>query len=236
MISSNFAYFLKSYLWTSSFTVKEMAKFTGIKSSRLDNLIKKDLPTPEEVQGLVKKLSLDKQMAWTAFFNSILMSFHQEPNVVLRDYQSFKKMLLNNRKNRKKLKHHSIPADECFVELLPETYSLNDMTLANKLKYGLKVKMDKKQKQLLAKDFKMTPNRLDKILKGDIPTIAEITEMYFNERFHPFADSVIRAYLSQVNQKLNLGYKIDFLKERSYMNLLDKIDCSVARTKRTKRK
>lgn len=234
MVSSQFSYFLKSYLWTASFTIKEVSKMTGLSPKRIEQILNNQLPNPEEVVTLINKLKLDKTLTWTAFFNSVLLDFHQEPNVVLRDYNNFKTMLLNNKKYRKQFKHNSIPSDEVWVDLLPEDFSLNDITLASKIKYGLHIKLDKKNKAILAKDFSLTLKRLDEIVRGQIPTEKELTNIYFSQKVHPFGDSVLRAYISQVNKKLKLGFKIDYLNERSYLNLLDKIDFKTNRTKKGK--
>lgn len=219
---SRFDYLLKSYCRNANYSPSQVAKFLGISTSILKKHMTYPLCVPEVnlVEKVIKKLCIPKSMAWESYFNTLFELFYAQSNLRVVDYSEYEKMIWANKKKRK---HGLIPSDEVFLSLM-DNYSLNGLTLADRLKTSadFSLKGDKKIKAI-AENYNISP-RLVKILqKNQVPSIKDFSKLLnsqpWNDRYF-----LIENYINSIIQIKKLNFKVLFADTNEKM-LLDQIYC-----------
>lgn len=222
LITQSLGYLLKSYCRESSFSVKEVAKISGLKESALRKWLDKNfLPEASEVLAFSKALKIPKVLVWEAYFNSVQLWDHKEPKYRLTSYSEKEALIKFNKTQRKQFNHKSLPWDEAY-EIFGKD-SLNHLSLGSLLSIdgdrGADKTLSAKEQ---SKKYKIPEERVKTIRKGAIPTVKELDKLISGVDMYD-AQARLKGFAAQVIKKYKLNLYLSEEWTTADLNLLDRI-------------
>jgi len=206
----SFGLFLRSFSRHALFSTDQLSHILNIDLEKI-RLWSKDqeLPEPEEVFVISKKLQLPPLLIWTAYFNSVLTKYGDTKEIRLIPLSEIKTLINSNHKYRKKIKGEFHPSEELsFIKRSPNPQKLgtymnttinlsimNDESVDEKTKKKIEIKY-------LAKKIGLSENRFRALLKNQPCSVAELGQIIDSEVFHPHF--LIRGFFSLIIFKFKL--------------------------------
>lgn len=205
---SRFDYLIKSYCRNANYSTSQVAKFLGISSSSLNKYLVYPLSIPEVelVEKVIKKLCIPESMVWESYFNSLFELFYAKSVLRLVNYSEYEKMILANKRKRKS---GSIPSDEVFLSLM-DKYSLNGLTLADRMKTSADLNLKGKEKiKAIAKNLTISPNLVTLLMGKKIVPIKDFTKFLQSQPWRE-RNFLIENYINSIIEIKKLKFKVLF--------------------------
>lgn len=181
----NFKQLVTHYLWSRSFTEKELSRLLGVKEKRIFEWKKGILPTPSEVLGFQESTAYPLEKIWMVYFNSISLKLGEDLPVETSSYQDQLNYLKASQTHRRFTNGNSIPSDEVFHSSfisLREDFALNPQDLPTVLQVQMRHKNngdahDKDLKKLAA-HYEIDVKELSKLISDThFPSLEEVENL-----------------------------------------------------------
>lgn len=226
-----FKHLITHYLWSRSFSHKELSNLLGVKERDVMNWEDGIVPDPKLAFQIQQKLSYPKIKFWDIYFRSISIDLGEDLSFDLLNYEEFNEYLNVSKNYRKNLKHKAIPSDECSYLFDSSYYNQNpqdlNTVLSIKLKYSYNKKTKKsfyKQKDVkkLADSFELSIDSMNKLLNST-PTREELTKLIQRSPPGYERDSILLGYFSLLIKEFDLGLFLDRSLDKSTIYQLERM-------------